>query len=161
MRDHPAPRLSSLPSMDSHPCLPRCSVCESLELTARSKGSSSSTWILPSSGFVCSFSHPVSDGPYFLPDKIADSLLFSLLSPSLPVVPTTGQRNIPLIFLLACLLIPRCAFRGKTRLISKFTLHPEKSGMDGIFPSRSYPSLDGFCSWRQEALYSHFISRII
>src|SRR5229473_7770199 len=102
MRDHPAPRLSSLPSMDSHPCLPRCSVCESLELTARSKGSSSSTWILPSSGFVCSFSHPVSHGPCFLPDKIADSLLFSLLSPSLPVVPTTGQRNIPLIFLLAC-----------------------------------------------------------
>ncbi len=78
MRDHPAPRLSSLPSMDSHPCLPRCSVCESLELTARSKGSSSSTWLLPSSGFVCSFSHPVSDGPCFLPYKIDDSMLAPL-----------------------------------------------------------------------------------
>src|SRR6266699_1016248 len=102
MRDHPAPRLSRLSFMGSHPSLPRCSVCESLELTARSRRSSSSTWILPSRGFVCSFSHPVSDEPSFLPFMSDDSLLVFLLSPSRPVVPTTGQRNVPLIFLLAC-----------------------------------------------------------
>ena len=36
MPDYPPPRLSRLPSMGSHPCLPRPSVCGSLEPTALS-----------------------------------------------------------------------------------------------------------------------------
>src|SRR5438128_8237285 len=45
---------------------------------------------------------------------IDDSLLVFLLSPSLPVVPTTGQRNLLLFssHFSACLLISRCASRG-------------------------------------------------
>jgi hypothetical protein len=49
--------LSRLLSMDSHPSLPRLSVCGSLELTVWGGRSLSSTWLLLSRGSVYPFSH--------------------------------------------------------------------------------------------------------
>src|SRR2546425_352253 len=98
MRDHLAPRLSRLPSMDSQRRLPRPWACGSLELTALSRRSSSSTWILPSRGSVCPFSHLCFRWITLFARQDRESFLFSLLSPSPPVVPTAGQRNRLLIF---------------------------------------------------------------
>src|SRR5712691_6247763 len=102
MRDHLAPRLSRLPSMDSQRRLPRPWVCESLELTARSRRSSSSTWILPSRGSVCLFSQPCFRWTPLFVRQDRYSFLFSPLSPPPPFVPTAGQGNMLLIFLFAC-----------------------------------------------------------
>src|SRR6266436_4279584 len=88
--------------MGSHPCLPRPSVCGSLEPTVRSRRSSSSTWILPSRGSVCPFSHPCFQWITLFARQDRYSLLFSFLSLSPPCVPTAGQRNIlPFFCLLA------------------------------------------------------------
>src|SRR5260370_20389911 len=87
--------------MGSQQRLPWPSVCGSLELTARARRSSSSAWILPSRGSVCPFSHPCFRWSTLLTRHDRYSFLFSLPSPAPPFVPTTGQRNLLLIFLLA------------------------------------------------------------
>src|SRR5258708_38717304 len=87
MCDHLLPHPSRLPSMGSHPRLPRPWVCASLELTARARRSSSSTRILPSRGLVCRFSHPCSrrstlfarQDRYFFPFLFFHPLLPSFL----------------------------------------------------------------------------------
>src|SRR6266566_9969576 len=102
MGDHLAPRLSRLPSMDSQRRLPRPWVCGSLELTVRSRRSSSSTWILPSRGSVCPFAQPCFQWITLFARQDRYSLLLSFLSPSPPFVSTAGQRNRLPIFLFAC-----------------------------------------------------------
>src|SRR5260221_12066128 len=105
--------------MGSHPCLPRPSVCGSLEPTVRSRRSSSSTWILPSRGSVCPFSHPCFQWITLFARQDRYSLLFSFLSLSPPCVPTAGQRNIlPFFCLLASisLRIPWVLRRGHQSL---------------------------------------------
>src|SRR5258708_13000441 len=87
--------------MGSQQRLPWPSVCGSLELTARARRSSSPAWILPSRGSVCPFSHPCFRWSTLLTRHDRYSFLFSLPSPAPPFVPTTGQRNLLLIFLLA------------------------------------------------------------
>src|SRR5260370_26177674 len=87
--------------MGSQQRLPWPSVCGSLELTVRARRSSSSAWILPSRGSVCPFSHPCFRWSTLLTRQDRYSFLFSLPSPAPPFVPTTGQRNLLLIFLLA------------------------------------------------------------
>src|SRR5260370_538809 len=60
MRDHLLPHPLRLPSMGSHPCLPRPWVCGPLELTACGiKDGVYSTWILRSRGFFCRFPRPL------------------------------------------------------------------------------------------------------
>src|SRR5258708_13684224 len=120
-------------------CLPSPSVCESLELTARSRRSSSSTWVLSSRGSVCPFSHP----PFRWITLFAlyDRCVFSL-SPSFSLSslrPHDRSKEHPSHF-SARLLVSRCASRGHWEGHS----HPLER-----------PSLFGWpCSWRSPTRYS-------
>src|SRR5258708_4008969 len=119
--------------MASQPRLPWPSVCGSLELTARARRSSSSAWILPSRGSVCPFSHPCFRWSTLLTRHDRYSFLFSLPSPAPPFVPTTGQRNLLLIFLLAniSLRIPWVKWLQELEVLTTFPLgYWEQRGWD-------------------------------
>ncbi len=119
MCDHLRPHLSRLPSLGSHPRLPRPWVCESLELTACARQSSSPTWILPSRGFACRFSHPCFRSGTLFARQDRYSFPFSLLSYSHFFVLTVGRSNV-LLTLSACLLLSRCVSRGHCTLMAAF-----------------------------------------
>ena len=125
MRERPVPRLSRLPSMGSQQRLPWPSVCGSLELTARSRRSSSSAWILPSRGSVCPFSHPCFRWSTLLTDKIDILFSFPFFH---PLLPSSRQQVKETCFSFFCLLasislripweageIPRSGHRGRSR----------------------------------------------
>src|SRR2546421_5100613 len=101
MRERPVPRLSRLPSMGSQQRLPWPSVCGSLELTARSRRSSSSAWILPSRGSVCPFSHPCFRWSTLLTDKIDILFSFPFFH---PLLPSSRQQVKETCFSFFCLL---------------------------------------------------------
>src|SRR2546421_3611399 len=101
MREPPVPRLSRLPSMGSQQRLPWPSVCGSLELTARSRRSSSSAWILPSRGSVCPFSHPCFRWSTLLTDKIDILFSFPFFH---PLLPSSRQQVKETCFSFFCLL---------------------------------------------------------
>src|SRR6266566_802329 len=84
MRDRPLLRLSRLLSMDSHPSLPRPSVCGSLEPTTLLMKPVAwfSTCVFPSRGVICAFSQQCS--PYsdvFCPTRSMALLTFPLFLP--------------------------------------------------------------------------------
>ena len=135
--------------MGSHPCLPRPSVYGSLELTVRSRRSSSSTWILPSRGSVCPFSQPCFQWITLFARQDRYSLLFSFLSPSPPFVSTAGKRNRLPIFLFACSYLvahPCISYLAhplkKTELASPIVLFLSH-GMDGGKKGPSFILRDG------------------
>src|SRR5579859_3589169 len=98
MPDHPALRLSGLLSMDSQPRLPRPWVCGSLELTACTRRSSSSTWFSRREGPSAHFHTHVSDRSRFLADTTGEVFLFLPLLTS----PPRQVKDTSLTFLLAC-----------------------------------------------------------
>jgi len=100
MRDRPPLRLSRLLSLDSHPSLPRPSVCGSLEPTTLliKPVAWFSTCVFPSRGVVCAFSQQCSPYPTFFARR--DRWPFShfpLFSPT-PFGLVSGRKNVPLFF---------------------------------------------------------------
>src|SRR6266487_1449124 len=112
MRDHQPPHLSRLLSMDSHPSLPRLSVCSGRSL--------SSAWILPSRGFVYPFSHLSFRWVPLFAGHDRSSFLFFLLSPSLSSILTRGQRDIPSFFCLLTRISLRILYDFPTSSEGKF-----------------------------------------
>src|SRR6266702_6444082 len=113
MRDRPLLRLSRLLSMDSHPSLPRPSVCGSLEPTTLLMKPVAwfSTCVFPSRGVICAFSQQCS--PYsdvFCPTRSMALLTFPLFLPLLPLACYQGERTC--LSFSARLLSSRCASRG-------------------------------------------------
>jgi hypothetical protein len=101
--------------MASHPCLLRPWVCASLELIARARRSSSSTWLLPSRGSLCRFLPPCSRWITFFARHDRYSFLFSLFHPSSLRPDDRSKQHAP--YFSACLLLSRCVSRGT--LLSK------------------------------------------
>src|SRR5438445_10846452 len=88
--------------MASQPCLPRPWVCESLELIARARRRSSSTWLLPSRGSLCRFSRPCSRcSTFYCQTPSICFSLFAFLTPP-PCVLARGPSSMLPTFLFAC-----------------------------------------------------------